>query len=67
MATKLEMIIVIKPDGEIELKTVGMKGTECDDELKPLEKELGGFSSKTYTSERHEKAETEVKKKVGKK
>lgn len=55
MAVKFEMIIVVKPDGEIELKTVGMKGEECDEELKPLEKALGGFKEKTYTSERHEK------------
>lgn len=60
------MIIVIKPNGEIELETKGMKGTECDEELKPLEKAFG-FAKKTYTSERHEKAEADVKKKAGKK
>lgn len=66
MAQKLEMIIVIKPDGEIELKTVGMKGAECDEELKPLEKELG-FSKKTHTSEFHEKVPVANKGKAGKK
>ena len=66
MAQKLEMIIVIRPDGEIELKTVGMKGAECDEELKPLEKEFG-FAKKTHTSEFHEKPQAETKKKLGKK
>lgn len=66
MAQKLEMIIVIKPDGEIELKTVGMKGAECDEELKPIEKEFP-FAKKTHTSEFHEKPSTGTKKKLGKK
>lgn len=56
------MIIVIKPDGEIELKTVGMKGTECDEELKSME-DAFGFKSKTYTSERHEKPVSKIQKK----
>jgi hypothetical protein len=60
------MIIVVKPNGEIELVTRGMKGAECDEEVKPIEKALP-FSKKTYTAEKHEKAGTEVKKKVGKK
>lgn len=62
MAVKLEMIIVVLPNGEIELKTVGMKGEECDEELKPLEKALGGFKKKTYTSEKNEKRTSLAKK-----
>jgi hypothetical protein len=64
VAVKLEMIIVIKPNGEIELKTVGMKGTECDEELKPVEEAVGKFRSKTYTNERHEKRDTQAKSKL---
>jgi hypothetical protein len=64
MAVKLEMIIVIKPNGEIELKTVGMKGSECDEELKPVEEAVGKFKSKAYTSEHHEKREAAAKSKL---
>jgi len=64
MAVKLEMIIVVKPDGEIELKTVGLKGSECDEELKPVEEAVGKFKSKTYTSERFEKSDLAAKSKL---
>ena len=61
MAVKFEIIITIKPDGEVELKTVGMKGEECEEELKPMEKALGGFSSKEYTKEHNEKSKQKNK------
>ncbi len=51
MALKRELIIEIGPDGEVKIKTEGFKGTECEEELKPIEKALGEVKSRTRTSE----------------
>jgi hypothetical protein len=51
MALKKELIIEIGPDGEVKIKTEGFKGTECEEELKPIEKALGEVKSRTRTSE----------------
>ena len=41
MADKLEIRLVIKPDGTVELSTHGLKGEECVAETKELESALG--------------------------
>ncbi len=51
MAIKKELIIEISPDGEVKIKTEGFKGTECEEELKPIEKAVGKVKSRTKTSE----------------
>jgi hypothetical protein len=55
MALKKELIIEIGPDGEVKIKTEGFKGTECEEELKPIEKALGEVKSRTRTSEYYQK------------
>ena len=51
MAIRKELIIVIEPSGNLNIKTVGFKGSECEEELKPIEKELGKVTERTRTSE----------------
>ena len=57
MAIKKELIIEIAPGGELKIKTEGFKGSECEEELKPLEKALGKVTSRTKTSEYYQKNE----------
>jgi hypothetical protein len=56
MAVKYELIITIDPDGKVKLKTIGFKGSECDDELKPFEATLGKPIEKKRTREYYEKS-----------
>ena len=51
MATKVEMIVTISPTGEVHVKTSGLKGAECIDETKDLEKALGRVKTREKTSE----------------
>jgi hypothetical protein len=53
MAEKLEIRLVIKPDGTVELTTHGLKGEECLTETKELEKAVGRVTRRTKTSEYH--------------
>jgi hypothetical protein len=61
MAIKQELIIEILPDGDVKIKTEGFKGTECEEELKPIEKALGKVTTRTKTSEYYQQS---VKKKT---
>ena len=54
MAEKLEIRLVIKPDGTVELSTHGLKGEECVAETKDLESALGHVTKRTKTSEYHQ-------------
>ena len=56
MATKVEIIVTISPSGEVHVKTHGLKGADCIEETKSLEKALGPITSQTKTSEYYEKA-----------
>lgn len=62
MALKKEMIIEIGPDGKIKIKTEGFKGTECEEELKPIEKNLGKVTSRERTNEYYQQSEKQKQK-----
>lgn len=61
MAIKKELIIEILPDGDVKIKSEGFKGTECEEEMKPIEKALGEVKTSTKTSEYYQQ---DVKKKT---
>ena len=54
MAEKLELEIEITPDGEVRIKTHGLKGSDCLAETKGLEKALGTVLDQKKTSEFYE-------------
>ena len=56
MSTKQEIVIEISPDGKVKMTTHGLKGTDCLDELKPLEQSLGKVTQRKNTSEYYEKS-----------
>jgi hypothetical protein len=62
MAVKKELIIEIEPDGTLKIKTEGFKGTECEEELKPIENALGNVTKRTKTSEYFQKSTTQKRK-----
>ena len=61
MAIKKEIVITIAKDGEILMETRGMKGAECEDEIKPIQKELGKAKEWKKTSEYYEKSKQKSK------
>ncbi|MCB0403650.1 MAG: DUF2997 domain-containing protein [Bdellovibrionales bacterium] len=58
---KKELIITIAPNGSLKIKTVGLKGTACEDELKPIERAMGRVTSREKTSEYYEKDDAKVR------
>lgn len=63
MAIKKELIIEIAADGDVKIKTEGFKGTECEEELKPIEKSLGKVTNRVKSSEYYQKNENKNKNK----
>ncbi len=55
MAIKIQIEIKIEENGEIKMKTHGLKGKKCIDELKSFEKSLGKIKETQKTSEYYEK------------
>lgn len=55
MAVKIEIEVEIDENGEIKMKTHGLKGKKCMDELKSFEKSLGKMKDTQKTSEYYEK------------
>lgn len=51
MAERLEIEVVIGPDGEVRLTTHGLKGQACLEETRALEAALGKVKARTKTSE----------------
>jgi hypothetical protein len=51
MAIKKQLTIMINPDGSLNIKTDGFKGSECEEELRPIEKALGKVTARTRTSD----------------
>ena len=51
MAEKVEIELVITPEGEVQLKTRGLKGKTCLEETEALERALGRVTSREKTSE----------------
>lgn len=66
MAVKKQIIIEIDEDGELYLKTLGFKGAKCEEELKPIEKEIGRVKKRGRTKEYYEES-VESKKKINSK
>ena len=64
MVDRKEITVVILPNGEITLTTHGFKGEECDEALKPFERELGKPTQKSRTPEYYEKSDASRKKKI---
>lgn len=62
MAVKKELIIEIAPDGSLKIKTEGFKGTECEEELKPIEKAMGHVTERVRTSEFYQQSNTQKRK-----
>ena len=58
MAEKLEIEVVIGPDGNVTFETHGLKGNTCMTETESLEKALGTVKSRTKTSEFYQQSTT---------
>ncbi len=56
MAIKKEVHVTISFDGKVTLETHGLKGTECEEELKAVEKAVGQVKKRTKTKEYYETA-----------
>lgn len=51
MAERLEIEVLITPEGEVKLTTRGLKGQACLEETRALEAALGRVRARTKTSE----------------
>jgi len=51
MAEKVEIRMAFRADGSVELSTHGLKGEECVDETKELERAVGRVVRRAKTSE----------------
>jgi hypothetical protein len=51
MSQKIELQIEIDPEGNVQIKTHGLKGEECVVETESLERELGLVRERSRTSE----------------
>ncbi len=58
MAEKVEIELVFSPDGEVLLKTRGLKGKDCLAETEALERALGLVTSREKTSEYYQQPAT---------
>ncbi len=58
MAEKVEIELVFTPDGEVQLKTRGLKGKDCLAETEALERVLGRVTSREKTSEYYQQPAT---------
>jgi len=55
MADKIQLEIAIDADGNVRIKTEGLKGNECLIETRELESALGSVQSRARTSEYYQK------------
>ncbi|MBI5067948.1 MAG: DUF2997 domain-containing protein [Deltaproteobacteria bacterium] len=58
MAEKLEIEVVIGPDGNVSFETHGLKGQACLAETTGLEKALGKVVRREKTGEYYQQAQT---------
>jgi uncharacterized protein GlcG (DUF336 family) len=56
VAERLEIEVVLSPDGEVKLVTRGMKGQSCAAETEALEKALGTVKRRERTAEWYQQA-----------
>jgi hypothetical protein len=65
MAEKIEIEMLIKPDGTIEMVTHGLKGASCMTETDAIEKALGRTVRREKTREFYESGTASTKIKTG--
>ena len=67
MAVKKEVVVTINELGEVSLEYVNKKGSECKDELGPVEATLGKAKERRWEKEHSapSKKTVEQKKKIG--
>ena len=53
-ASQKELVIVVKPDGSIEITTKGIKGPECKPALEKFARHIGEVKKQERTSEWYE-------------
>jgi hypothetical protein len=58
LAERLEIEVLITPDGEVKLTTRGLKGQACLEETRALEAALGRVKARTKTSEYYQGTST---------
>jgi hypothetical protein len=51
VADKIEIELLFTPDGEVRVKTRGLKGKTCMDETESLERAVGTVKEREKTSE----------------
>jgi hypothetical protein len=51
VADKIEIELLFTPDGEVKVKTRGLKGKTCMDETESLERAVGTVQEREKTSE----------------
>ena len=51
MADKIEIELLFTPDGEVRMKTRGLKGKTCMEETESLERAVGTVKERQKTSE----------------
>jgi hypothetical protein len=61
-ASQKELVIVVKPDGAIEITTKGIKGPECKPVLEKFARHLGEVKHEERTSEWYETSTTQTHK-----
>ena len=56
-----ELEIIITPDGDVQITTIGIKGEACLEEVRPLQEALGYVKQRQLTSEFYqEEQEVEI-------
>lgn len=58
MTMRKELEIIIRPDGNVEIVTVGIKGAACLDEVKPIQQALGHVIDQRLTGEYYEEEQS---------
>ena len=61
MALKQEIRVVISPDGTVQMETFGIKGADCERELKSIEEALGKVKKRVRTKEYYESSIAKTK------
>ncbi|MEW6770128.1 MAG: DUF2997 domain-containing protein [Bacillota bacterium] len=60
-ASMREVVVLIRPDGAIELEAVGFKGVSCKEATEWLEKQLGEVVKTNHKPEYHQRAVNQLR------
>lgn len=55
-----ELEFIIQPDGDVQIRTIGIKGQECLEEVRPIQQALGVVKEQRLTSEYYEEQPVET-------